>query len=220
MVSHAGWRPEFGLGLLAGFFWLTRHLFSGGEELDFELFSLGFVSLLLLWSIFRSEVRKSPVRLGVTLLGFFSIPFLLDYLLRLPWEWLVFCITIAKSGDTFAYFIGSRWGSWKLIPSVSPNKSWQGAFGSLLGSSVLGFLYVYAFADHLTGEGIVFLAALVTNIAAQCGDLAESLLKRSCGVKDSSRLIPVMGGMFDLVDSFVFAGPALFLFLKLNGVIV
>jgi phosphatidate cytidylyltransferase len=62
-------------------------------------------------------------------------------------------------------------------------------------------------------------AALVTNIAAQFGDLGESILKRGCGVKDSSPLIPVMGGTFDLVDSFLFAAPVLFAFLYFQEIV-
>lgn len=219
MASKAGWPPNFGLGIFAGLVWTTRDSLWPWGEISLEAFTTVFVLLLLMRAVLFSQVTAAPAKLGVTLLGFFAVPFLFGYLLKLPWEWLVFCIAVAKAGDISAYFVGSRWGSWKLIPAVSPNKSWQGAGASVLGSLLAGYLWARLMGSENVTATLWISAALVTNIAAQFGDLGESILKRGCGVKDSSPLIPVMGGTFDLVDSFLFAAPVLFAFLYFQEIV-
>jgi phosphatidate cytidylyltransferase len=126
-------------------------------------------------------------------------------------------VVVCKAGDSAAYLVGSAIGKRKLIPEVSPNKSWEGAWASMAGS-LLGAAIVAdtAFGGRLDLE--VWLgAAVVTNIGAQFGDLTESLLKRGCETKDSSTVLPAFGGSFDMVDSFLIATPALHGFLLAVG---
>ncbi len=130
---------------------------------------------------------------------------------------LLFLVAVSKSGDVAAYFIGSRYGKRKLIPAVSPGKTWEGGAASL-GASLLvaAAMAAIPFAGSLSvGEALV--AGVFVNVASQFGDLTESLLKRSAKVKDSGRWIPQFGGAFDLVDSLFLAGPVFYGCLRFLG---
>ena len=137
---------------------------------------------------------------------------------------LVFILFSVWAGDIAAYYVGSLLGRHKLAPAVSPKKSWEGAVASLAASIGMAFL-VFRFGPvighFLTGEnpdaftGVaqpfpwMFLAlqGVVTNIAAQLGDLFESALKRGAQIKDSGSLLPGHGGVLDRVDALLFAIP-------------
>ncbi|MGQ3281898.1 phosphatidate cytidylyltransferase [Bosea sp. (in: a-proteobacteria)] len=119
--------------------------------------------------------------------------------------------------DIAAYFTGRRLGGPKLMPSVSPGKTWSGAIGGALVGTLCGYA-VWAFtpaAQQIVGAGLVIAGSLAGSIFSQMGDLFESALKRRFGAKDSSRLIPGHGGFLDRLDGYwavlVFAGFVLFL---------
>ena len=118
------------------------------------------------------------------------------------------CIWIC---DTAAQFVGLRFGKHMLFSRVSPNKTWEGAVGGLVAALVAALLARYvALAFLSVGESLV--VGVVVGIFGQLGDLAESLLKRDAGVKDSSNIIPGHGGMLDRFDSLLFVSPILFLY--------
>lgn len=124
---------------------------------------------------------------------------------------VAFPITLAWIGDTCAYFGGRRWGRHKLIPRVSPGKTVEGAIAGLVGTVVIAIVYAMFVFQRWHGlpigplEGAV--VALLIAPAAQIGDLAESLLKRQAGVKDSGSLFPGHGGILDRFDSLFFSVP-------------
>jgi phosphatidate cytidylyltransferase len=133
---------------------------------------------------------------------------------------VVFLLFAVWAGDIVALYVGRMWGERKLAPSISPNKTWAGAIGSVLGSVlVTGGLYGLSvglakwnfgrlsFADEAGWYWL--LMAVLVNVAAQVGDLAESALKRSAGVKDSGSLLPGHGGVLDRIDALLLAAPAL-----------
>ncbi|MFL5462906.1 MAG: phosphatidate cytidylyltransferase [Gemmatimonadaceae bacterium] len=126
-------------------------------------------------------------------------------------------VLLTWTTDIGAYAFGRTFGHKKLIPSISPGKTVEGAIGGLALTIVICLLYVrfilmpYAQLG-LTIQGAI-LFAIVVSVAAQTGDLAESLLKREAGVKDSSRIIPGHGGILDRFDSFLFVMPIAFLLL-------
>jgi phosphatidate cytidylyltransferase len=121
-----------------------------------------------------------------------------------PWV-LLLTLVLVWTGDTAAYFGGRAWGRHKLTPAISPGKTVEGALASLFATVALGhFLYAHWFGETL--HSILF--PVILNVAAQIGDLAESALKRSVGVKDSSAILPGHGGMLDRVDALLFAIPA------------
>jgi phosphatidate cytidylyltransferase len=123
-----------------------------------------------------------------------------------------FLIVVTKMGDVGAYFIGSSIGRHNLIPRISPHKTVEGTIGGLL-SSVGAAAACKAFLPHLAYWHLVTLGALL-GILAQVGDLAESLLKRDCSVKDSGSSLSGFGGMLDLIDSLLFTAPILYFYLE------
>ena len=120
-----------------------------------------------------------------------------------------------KGGDTGAYFTGRALGRRKLIPAVSPGKTWAGAGGALLWSAAAATLWLWL-ARPLFAEGLAWSPLRAAVLGAACGlaglfgDLVESVLKRDAGVKDSGSLLPGMGGLLDVCDSLLLAGPVAF----------
>jgi phosphatidate cytidylyltransferase len=108
-------------------------------------------------------------------------------------------------------------GKHKMIPHISPAKSWEGAGGAVLGSLIAATGMMLADADHLLPltwmHAIIF--AVLLCIIGLLGDLAESILKRCHGIKDSGHTLPGIGGILDLTDSLLFAGPVAYLYLRL-----
>ena len=133
---------------------------------------------------------------------------------------LAFLFLTVWAGDILAMYTGRMFGRRKLSPRLSPNKTWEGTIGSVLGSvAVAGILLAVStylaqwnsarlsFADEVWWYWLIL--AVVVNVAAQVGDLAESALKRSAGVKDSGTLLPGHGGVLDRIDALLLAAPVL-----------
>lgn len=171
------------------------------------------------------------VNLAITLFGiaYLAIPlsclveinyFEIDPLLKDGRVCLVYLICVTKLTDTFAFFVGKKFGKHQLSPYISPKKTWEGAIGGLCGAlftSLLFYLFLHLSATPLFDLSLwqsIWLACLIS-ITAQFGDLAESLLKRDVGIKDSNRL-PGLGGILDMVDSLVFTSPLMYFFLKIQ----
>ena len=124
--------------------------------------------------------------------------------------------------DTAAYAAGTKWGGAKLLPEISPGKTWAGAAGGLGGALVFAVVLGAAVLNRVGWHfGVVplLVVGLLVGVVAQVGDLAESLLKREAGMKDSSSLIPGHGGVLDRLDSLYFIIPASAALLRLYGVI-
>ncbi|MDP9347749.1 MAG: phosphatidate cytidylyltransferase, partial [Gemmatimonadota bacterium] len=126
-------------------------------------------------------------------------------------------VLLTWASDTFAYFVGRAWGRRKLIPRVSPGKTVEGSLGALGGSLVVALGYAWVLGHFPTyrmtlGEAAVL--GVLVSVAAQVGDLAESLLKRDTGVKDSGALLPGHGGALDRFDSLFFTLPLAYLFFR------
>ena len=123
--------------------------------------------------------------------------------------WVLALILLVWSYDTGAYLVGRQSGRHRFIVHISPAKTWEGLIGGLV-------VCTLAAAALLAGLGqdlrLAFALGPLVGLAAQAGDLAESLLKRAAGAKDSSQLIPGHGGILDRIDSFLFAAPAMTLF--------
>lgn len=124
-------------------------------------------------------------------------------------------------GDASAYFAGSAWGSRKLAPAISPNKSWVGFWAELVGGAVAGATWLLVAGRWLPGLGLgvawVGLLGAVLGLAAVVGDLVESLFKRDAGVKDSGTFFPGHGGMLDRLDALLFTLPVAYVALVLLG---
>lgn len=130
---------------------------------------------------------------------------------------IAYPIMLAWVGDSCAYFGGRAWGRHKLIPAVSPAKTVEGAVSGVVGTVLIGAVYgwlIFGAWLHIPVSPLAgAVGGLIIAPAAQIGDLAESLLKREAGVKDSGRLLPGHGGILDRFDSLFFAIPAAYFYL-------
>jgi len=130
-------------------------------------------------------------------------------------HWLMYGLILNWAGDIGAYYVGSRFGRLKLAPTVSPNKSWEGAAASVILSILVAGGYLLRALPAVPWWHVVLLTA-AANAAGQVGDLAESAMKRGARVKDSGAILPGHGGFLDRVDSTLFALPVIFAYLKLG----
>ena len=162
--------------------------------------------------------------------GYVAIPMaLLVQIRQLPAGaiWTIYTLLAVWAGDIFAYFIGKSLGRHRMSPHISPKKTWEGAAASIVASVIVGTLWIQhapGISSALLRAGLIerpggmwgleqpplwpiILLSAVVNIAAQLGDLVESLIKRGAGVKDSGTILPGHGGMLDRIDAMLFAVP-------------
>lgn len=164
--------------------------------------------------------KRDPVHgVGGTLLGTLYPGALFAHLVllrQLPhgFEWVLLVTLTTWASDSAAFFVGSAFGKHKLLPSVSPNKTWEGAIGALAGAVIVGAAFGL-FTPIPTVVGAV--GALFVSVAGQLGDLAASSLKRQAEVKDTGTLLPGHGGVLDRFDSLLFAGAVVYYGLLLYG---
>ena len=128
--------------------------------------------------------------------------------------WLLVLVLTVWSFDTFAYLSGRTFKKGRFLNHISPNKTWSGVIGGTVAAMIVAGALTSAAGQWLPG-GV--LMGLFVAIAGQSGDVAESMLKRTAGAKDSSDLIPGHGGVLDRVDSFLFAAPVVFAYLLIVG---
>lgn len=157
------------------------------------------------------RLRSAAVSiLGVVYIGGFLSAWPRTILLPGGEHWVLLGVVVVAAGDTFAYFVGRAVGKRPLSPRLSPNKTVEGAVAGLAASMLFAAVYAAVFLPGIR-TWFVLCAAAVLGIAAQGGDLFESMLKRAAGVKDSGKLLPGHGGMLDRVDGIIVAGPVLYL---------
>ena len=128
-------------------------------------------------------------------------------------EWVFLALFTTFGSDTAAYFIGKAFGRHKLAPGISPGKTWEGAIAGVFGGVIISLLFILSTPLQLPlGYGQAVLLGVLISVFGQLGDLAESLLKRNAGVKDSGGLMPGHGGLLDRMDSVVLAGVVVYLY--------
>lgn len=171
--------------------------------------------LVAILFLFRYRDLTTVVQqVALVLFGFLYLPLLLGHLalLRaLPQgrEWILTALLIVMLSDTVAYFVGSAIGQHRLYPAISPKKSVEGALGGLVGS-IGGALLAKALWFPQLSWPLAIIAGAGIGSLGQIGDLFESMLKRSFGVKDSGTIIPGHGGLLDRLDSLLFAFPPVY----------
>jgi len=180
---------------------------------------------LLVYCTFSRPMEQVLTDATATVFCLFYVGFTLTSLPNLREQFanghslVAFLLCVVWAGDIAALYVGKACGRHKLAPTLSPNKTWEGALGSMAGSLAAAGILM-GLAELLQAHDIALLAypedwwywlvlAAVVNVAAQVGDLAESGLKRSAGVKDSGSLLPGHGGVLDRIDALLIAAPVL-----------
>ena len=189
-----------------------------GPRLDLSLIAplllTSAIALSLICLLTRRQKEGAFASWAWTMAGILYVGWLLSYLISLRGlddgrNWVFFALFTTFASDTGAFLVGSALGKRKLAPNISPRKTWEGAIGGAVSAMLVSLLFLLPWTislnQHLNWGQAILLGFLVS-IMGQLGDLAESLLKRSAGVKESGKLMPGHGGMLDRVDSIVFAG--------------
>ncbi len=187
----------------------------------FGILSLG----LLVYCTFSSTTEMMMADAAVSVFCFFYAGLTLLALPALREQangpsLVTFLLCVVWAGDTVALYVGRALGRHKLAPRLSPNKTWEGAIGSVAGSllavgvllaleHLLAVRFDSAKLSYPEDVWYYLVLAVVVNVAAQVGDLAESALKRAVGVKDSGTLLPGHGGVLDRIDALLLAAPVL-----------
>lgn len=207
-----------GFGFLLSCAFYRQDLFSGPAAVPFHLVFVALLMGVLLFHLFFfRDIKTTLADAAVSFLGVAYISGCLSYLIliRLMTEGsflIIFLLFVIWAGDAGAYYVGRSIGRRKLYPEVSPNKTVEGAVGGLIGSFIGGAVAKFAFVPFFSWGDLLVLSLLLGSFG-QLGDLTESMLKRSAGVKDSSGLIPAHGGLMDKLDSVAFAAPLFYYYL-------
>lgn len=193
--------------------------------------------LFLMLGMRAAELASGFPAAMVSTFAFVYVAIPMASLVQMREQWrgaffLLYLLLLVWAGDIFAYFIGKAFGKHRMSPRISPKKTWEGAVASVaasLGVGVLMFRYALPISTALLRahlieqkDGIftaqaslwpVIVLSIVLNVAAQFGDLVESLIKRGAGMKDSGAILPGHGGMLDRVDALLFAAPVLWCYM-------
>jgi phosphatidate cytidylyltransferase len=206
---------------------LTGHLGIHNSPARVNDFETSFLILFVLGLCLRQFLSRSNtagiLAISTTLFGLMYVPWLMNFIQKINFFqgvegrfYLLYFVLITKFSDTGAYVVGSLIGKHKMIPRISPGKTWEGFAGAIVVST--GASLVFAHLAQKKMPEMNPLHAVVLGVAlsstAVVGDLIESLFKREAGVKDSGRFFPGIGGILDLLDSLLFNAPIMYLYLR------
>jgi phosphatidate cytidylyltransferase len=224
------------VGLLF-FFPALRHADPPLVATAFFLYTAGFAAALAPFIFLTVGMRRVDLSsvfpaAMVSVFAFAYIALPLAFVVEIREQWagaflLLYLLLLVWVGDVSAYFVGRFLGRHRMSPRISPNKTWEGALASFIASVVVGMLlsnYALPISSALLNAHLIerrdgyfalekpplggaLLLSAAINVAAQLGDLVESLIKRGAGVKDSGAILPGHGGMLDRIDALLFAAP-------------
>ncbi len=219
-----------GASLTAGNFYYFRTV-GPVQSYDFEIATL-LLFLLVVFSrqMFQKTRDISPLEtMAYTVFGLLYVPWLFSFVTKIVYLiprdvdgnltghfYVLWLVLVTKFSDMGAYVTGSLFGKHLLVPHISPKKTWEGLFGALVFSTAgaCGLLALIPQKLSLLQQSDAVVLGVVLGFAAIVGDLAESVIKRSAGVKDSGNFLPGIGGALDLIDSILFTAPLLFFYLR------
>ncbi len=192
------------------------------------------VFVFLVIGMNRADLSSAFPAAVVSVFAFCYVALPMGFLVQVREQWagaflLLYLLLIVWAGDIFAYFVGRSLGRHLMSPRVSPKKTWEGATASMIASLLVGWLlfnYALPISSTLLNADLIeprdgffglqkpelwpiILLSAAINVAAQLGDLVESLIKRGANVKDSGAILPGHGGMLDRIDALLFAAPVL-----------
>jgi phosphatidate cytidylyltransferase len=228
LVCFEGWGILGGALLMIGTFLnLTGVVGTSGSPARVNDFETGFLILFVLGLCARQFASRSNraglLAISTTLFGLMYVPWLLNFIQKITFfpgvegrYYLLYFVLVTKSSDTGAYAVGSLLGRHKMIPRISPGKTWEGFAGAIGAAILASLLFVHFLGRRVAGMNSVHAIVLgvLLGLAAILGDLMESLFKREAGVKDSGRFFPGIGGILDLLDSLLFNAPIMYLYLR------
>ena len=246
LVEKSGWHCFRGWGLAGGFILMSStfaaaklqqslaRTTSPARINDFETGILIFFVLGLCLRQFMSKREGSALlRISTTLFGLMYVPWLLNFIQKLHYFpdvisaggqvrdvdgnfYVLYFILVTKFSDLGAYCVGSVIGKHKMIPRISPGKTWEGFGGAVVVSTLVSVVFFHFLRDRLYGMNYFHAVVLgvLLSTAAVVGDLIESIFKREAKVKDSGRWFPGIGGILDLMDSLLFNAPLMYLYLR------
>ena len=196
-----------------------------GEELVLVFSLLGaFIRLVVV-----PEAHRAPITTAaLTLLGLLYVSFLFNFVALLAFMpgdraenrfILIYLLAVTKFSDVGAYVVGSLFGRHKMIPRISPGKTWEGFAGAILTSLVISIALVHVMGGRVQAISFAdsIILGLLLPLVSVVGDLAESVVKRDASIKDSGRSIPGIGGALDLIDSILFTAPVLYFYLQFTA---
>ncbi len=233
LVCFKGWGVFGGALLMFGtFLQVTGHVGTQGSPArvnDFETrFLILFVLGLCLRQFFSRSNTAGILAISTTLFGLMYVPWLLNFIQKIhffPFTagfegtgkfYVLYFILVTKFSDTGAYAVGSLIGRHKMIPRISPGKTWEGFGGAIAVSTAASLVFAHFCRSKMFGMNWIhaIILGVILSVSAVVGDLIESLFKREAGVKDSGNLFPGIGGILDLLDSLLFNAPIMYLYLR------
>lgn len=225
-------------GVFCGLLVISSTYYTAGPEPQQIAAGYKWESIALLASFMiictRQFMRKDSAKaieiIGGTILGILYVPFLLNFITRIAFAWtgtqnafrmsqtgrllILYLLIVVKMTDIGAYFVGSTIGKHKLIPRISPGKTWEGLAGGICVAVLASCSFCYIVEGRF---GLISMSmshavvlGVVLALAGVGGDLFESLIKRSADMKDSGAVVPGMGGVLDVIDSILFGAPVLY----------
>ena len=212
-----------GVGLILAVFWSLAIRGDGDLAVSVEFAGLlCLVPIVGVCQLFAPKSKSSIAPMASTLFGIVYVALLLNVLQMIRYYnaeghwWLLYFIAVSKMSDTGAYCVGSLIGKHKMIPRVSPGKTWEGFAGGIAFSVLASWAFFQFGPEHFQEIKIGWALGLgaVLGVGSVLGDLIESLMKREADVKDSGSFFPGIGGILDLLDSLLFNAPIMYLVLK------
>ncbi len=242
IINVAGIPVFRGVGTFCGAVLISVTYYCAGPEVQDIARAYRWEQLVLTVTLIAVFVRQFPQKhntrplatVACTLLGIWYVPFLFNFITRLAFFWdanlgggtigttgmrlLIYLVGVVKFTDAAAFFTGKFLGRHKLFPRVSPGKTWEGLAGGLAGgvlvSVVILWILDFKLGNIAFGPGHALVCGALLSVIGVAGDMFESLLKRSAGIKDSGKIVPGMGGFLDILDSLLFAAPVLYAYVS------
>jgi phosphatidate cytidylyltransferase len=225
LPSFKVWGTTGAVALISGGWFFYQQKDFGSRTSDYDVIVLLIFALGVFVRQFPEKLNTRGIEtMAISLFGLIYVAWLGNFITRINFAtdsgryWVMFLVVVTKFTDIGAYLIGSTLGRHKMIPRISPKKTWEGTVGGIL-FAVGGSLLCWHFIRALGNDGLnlphALALGLLLGVAAVIGDLAESLIKREAGVKDSSAILPGHGGALDLVDSLLFTAPLLYVYIRI-----
>ena len=215
-----------GFGLILSFFWALAIEENQNRALDNQIsFFIGSLLMLCAFHFALPDRKERVCTILSTYAGLIYVALLLNVLQLIRYFggddgsghwWLLYFIVVSKMSDTGAYCVGSLIGKHKMVPRISPGKTWEGFAGGIVFSVLASWAFFQFHPEVFAAMKFEWALGLgaILGVGSVVGDLIESMMKRAADVKDSGNFLPGIGGTLDLLDSLLFNAPLMYLFLK------